>query len=84
MEILKEVDEANKEFLAYQKEHLSKIKYIDREEDPELKKMFEEEQKKFEDLQTKLAGKIDGEIDMDMHGNVVFRTKNEKREAELP
>lgn len=27
-------------------------------------------------MSKKLAGKIDGEIDMDLHGNVTFRTPN--------
>ena len=44
--------------------------------------MFETENKRYEDLQDQLKGKIDGEIDMDMHGNVVFRMNEEKREAE--
>jgi hypothetical protein len=30
-----------------------------------------------------LKGQIDGEIDLDMHGNVQIRMKGEKREAEL-
>lgn len=35
--------------------------------------MFEEEQKRFESLHEQLKGKVDGEIDMDMHGNVTVR-----------
>ena len=43
---------------------------MEREEDPELKAMYEAEKKKFEELSQTLEGKIDGEITMDMHGNI--------------
>ena len=35
--------------------------------------MYEEEQSKFENMTKELEGKIDGEIDMDMHGNINIR-----------
>ena len=56
------------------------IKYVEREEDLELKEMYEEEQKKFNDLSKDLKDKLDGEIFMDMHGNVEI--KEWKKEGE--
>lgn len=82
MEVLKKVDEANVELIELQQAEAKKRKYIDREEDPQIKKMFEEEQKRFESLHEQLKGKVDGEIDMDMHGNVTVRQHGELREAE--
>mmetsp|Transcript_17608 Transcript_17608/g.16837 ORF Transcript_17608/g.16837 Transcript_17608/m.16837 type:complete len:100 (+) Transcript_17608:645-944(+) len=35
--------------------------------------MYEEERKKFENLEKDLEGKIDGEIFMDMQGNLSFK-----------
>ena len=40
--------------------------------------MYEQEQRKFEQLQEQLKGKIDGQIDMDMHGNITFRPADAK------
>lgn len=82
MEVLKQVDELNKDIIEAQQERAKKIKYIEREDDPELKKMYIEEQKRFETMHEQLAGKIDGEIDMDMHGNVVFRKVGEEKPKE--
>jgi hypothetical protein len=65
------VDELNKDIIELQKQR--KVKYVDREEDPELKKAYEEEQARFMQMHEKLAGKIDGEIVMDMHGNVSIK-----------
>jgi hypothetical protein len=39
----------------------------------EIKSLYEEEQKKFLKMQETLGDKIDGEIDMDLHGNFTFR-----------
>lgn len=51
-------------------------KYVDREEDPEIKRMYDEENAKFEKMHETLN--VDGEIDMDMHGNVNIRYKKDK------
>jgi hypothetical protein len=77
---LKKLEEMNKDVIDEQREYLSKVRYVEREEDLELKAMYEEEQKKFENLQETMADKIDGEIDMDMHGNFTFRSKGAKGE----
>ena len=47
---------------------------MEREEDVELKQMYEEEKKRFEKLHESLVGKIDGQIDLDMHGNISVRS----------
>ncbi|TNV73045.1 hypothetical protein FGO68_gene9940 [Halteria grandinella] len=73
LEGLKKIDEYNSENMKFQEERRKTQKYISREEDQELKSLYEEEQKRFEKLQESLARKIDGQIDMDMHGNVRFR-----------
>lgn len=52
------------------------IKYVDREEDPELKEMYEQEKKRFENLAKEYESKVDGEIDMDMHGNIKIKYHN--------
>eukprot|EP00347_Sterkiella_histriomuscorum_P022422 403338547 len=59
-----------------QEERFKNIKYVEREEDLELKKLYEEEIKQLQSMSKNLAGKIDGEIDMDLHGNVTFRNMN--------
>ncbi|CDW79905.1 UNKNOWN [Stylonychia lemnae] len=64
------------------------VKYIEREEDLELKKMYEDEQERFNKLAEELKDKIEGEIDMDMHGNVQFRSYkqnagNEEKQEEV-
>ena len=43
---------------------------MERVEDLEMKKAYEEEQERFEKMHESLKGQIDGEIDLDMHGNV--------------
>lgn len=48
-----------------------------------MKKAYEEEQERFEKMHESMSGQIDGEIDLDMHGNVQIRMKGEKREADL-
>ena len=49
------------------------MEYVVREEDPTLKEMYDKEQKRFFELSERLYGQIDGEIDMDLHGNISFR-----------
>lgn len=46
----------------------------------ELRKLYEEEKKSFEGMHETLKGKIDGEIDMDMHGNFTFRPSEDKKD----
>lgn len=43
---------------------------MEREEDLELKANFENEQKKFESFSKNLKDKVDGEISIDLHGNI--------------
>ena len=38
-----------------------------------MKKAYEEEKHRYETLHETLKDQIDGEIDLDMHGNVTFR-----------
>jgi len=71
MEATKEIDQAYEES-GYQ-EHFRSLEYCEREEDPELKKMYEEEQERFNKLSERMYGKVDGELDMDLHGNITFR-----------
>ena len=38
-----------------------------------MKKLYEDEQKSFNELEKGLEGKIDGQIYMDMHGNITVK-----------
>ena len=49
------------------------LKYVEREEDSELKAQSEAEKKKFDELSKRMYGQVDGELDMDLHGNITFR-----------
>jgi len=55
------------------------LKYVEREEDLELKAMFDSEQDKFNKLSENMEGKVDGELDMDLHGNITFRPPGVQR-----
>jgi DNA-nicking Smr family endonuclease len=68
MEILKEVDRLHQE--SGISEQFKKIKYVEREEDMELKEAYEREQEKFNAFSETLKGKVDGEISIDLHGNI--------------
>ena len=46
------------------------LSYVEREEDPELKQMFEKHQENLFSLEKNLEGRVDGEISIDLHGNV--------------
>lgn len=81
MEVLKQVDEMNREVIARQQEELRKRRYVEREEDPEIKRLYEQEQERFLKMQETLGDKIDGEIDMDLHGNFTFRPAKGKEEV---
>lgn len=41
--------------------------------------MYEDEQTKLHTLQNRVADRIDGEVDMDLHGNISFRPLGVKR-----
>jgi hypothetical protein len=43
---------------------------VEREDNLELKKAFEDEQIKFNEFSKSLKGKVDGEISIDLHGNI--------------
>ena len=68
MEILKEVDRLHQE--SGISEQFKKIKYVEREEDLELKEAYERDQAKFNAFSESLKGKVDGEISIDLHGNI--------------
>uniref|UniRef100_A0A7S3HUF3 Uncharacterized protein n=1 Tax=Favella ehrenbergii TaxID=182087 RepID=A0A7S3HUF3_9SPIT len=59
-------------------ERFKNIKYVDREEDPELKAMFEKKTAQLANLGKDLAGKVDGEINIDLHGNLEVLEKVEQ------
>ncbi len=45
--------------------------------------MYDEEQKKFEKLHEDLYGKADGQLDLDMHGNISVRPIKEENNVNL-
>lgn len=60
------------------------LRYVEREEDPSLKEMFEKERDRLDKLSERMYGKVDGEIDMDLHGNITLKpvqTPEEKAKA---
>jgi hypothetical protein len=63
-------------------EHFKEIKYADREEDEEMKQIYDEEQQKFGDIPSKLEGRVDGEITMDLHGNMDISHTKKKEKVE--
>lgn len=68
MEILKEVDRLHQE--SGIADHFKKIEYVEREENLEMKEIYDQEQIKFHQISEKMKGKVDGEINMDLHGNM--------------
>ena len=68
MEVLKEVDRLHQ--ASGIAEQFKKIQYVEREDNLELKKAFEDEQIKFNEFSKSLKGKVDGEISIDLHGNI--------------
>jgi len=50
---------------------------VDREEDPELKALFDKKTEQLANLGKSLEGKIDGEINVDLHGNVELIDRSE-------
>jgi hypothetical protein len=55
-------------------------RYVDREEDPDLKSAFEKHTKDVSDLQKAYKGKIDAEITLDISGNLIGKRLNEEGE----
>lgn len=43
LSVLKQIDELNKDVIDEQRNYLKNVKYVEREEDLELKKLYEEE-----------------------------------------
>ena len=67
---MKKIDVLNADLAEEQDRRRREIKYVERVEDPEIKKAYEEERERFEKMHETMSGQIDGEIDLDMHGNV--------------
>jgi hypothetical protein len=76
--------EGTKEFdIEYEKsgykDQFRKIEYGEREEDDELKRKYEEKLDSVKNLEQTFKDKIDGEIDIDLHGNIGFREPGVKK-----
>lgn len=68
LEGMKQVDRAYEE--SGYRQNFERIQYVEREEDPELKAMFNKEVQEVRDMSESLKSKVDGIIDMDLHGNM--------------
>lgn len=68
MSILKDLDREYEKSGAA--DHFRKIKFVEREEDEELKALNLENERKFAKFDQDLKGKVDGEISIDLHGNI--------------
>lgn len=62
--------------------HLRDLEYCEREDDEELKAMYEKERKRVERLTEEMGDRIDGEINMDLHGNITFKEPESKKAQE--
>jgi hypothetical protein len=60
LEVFKRIDDLNADMKAEQAEQRSKIRYIQREEDPVMKKAYEEEKHRYETLHETLKDQLDG------------------------
>jgi hypothetical protein len=69
--VIKEIDQAYKE--SGKAEQFKSLQYVEREEDAGLKQMFEQERERLDKLSERMYGKVDGEIDMDLHGNITVK-----------
>ena len=76
LEAIKEVDK----FYAASdyKERFKSIKYVDREDDPELRQLYEQDQQAIQTISQNLKGKVDGVIEMDLHGNMSIQATNDQ------
>lgn len=63
-------------------EHLRNLEYVEREEDEELKAMYLKEKERVDKLAEEMGDKIDGELNMDLHGNITFKGKEPEPEKE--
>jgi len=68
LENMKNIDKLAKD--SGHADRFKNIKYVEREEDPELKAMFEKKTSEIANLGKDLEGKVDGEIHIDLHGNL--------------
>ena len=68
LENIKQVDKFYAE--SDYKERFKSIKYFEREEDQELKELYFQDQQSIKNMRDNLFHKVDGVIDIDMHGQV--------------
>lgn len=68
LESVKKIDALAQE--TKQADRFKDLKYVEREEDLELKAMFEESQSRLFNLEKVMEGKVDGELSVDLHGNM--------------
>lgn len=71
MEVLKDFDRLNEENKVG--ERFDNLKYVEREEDPELKALYEKKKQEFASMPDELDDKVDAHIDIDYHGNMTVR-----------
>ena len=68
MKVLKKLDELYVDMKGA--DRFKNIEYVDRVEDNEIKQKFEEQLAAVEGMQDKFKDKLDGEMSMDLHGNL--------------
>lgn len=79
---MKKIDAAYDE--SGKRDQFEQLEYVEREEDPQLKAMFEEQKERLNKLSQRMYGKIDGEIDMDLHGNIHIKPVKEEMSQPEP
>ena len=83
MAVLKKVDEMNQPIIEMQEQMRKNRKWVDREEDLELKQKYEQQKQRVSNLHEELAGKIEGQINLDFHGNISFQPAGDKKGEDL-
>ena len=68
MSVLKEFDRLHEE--SGKANMFKNIQYVDRVDDPEIKANFEANEQQFRDFTAKMKDRVDGEISVDLHGNI--------------
>jgi len=68
MKVFKEIDVMHEK--SGKAEMFKNIKYVEREVDEEIKAGFDREAERFAEMSSKLKNKVDGEISIDLHGNI--------------
>ena len=68
MAVMKEIDKVY-EASGYSQQ-FKNIQYVEREEDPELRAQYEKNLKKQSEFSSIMKDKTDGEISIDLHGNI--------------